>query len=374
MSDRHDEGAADPLLRVRDLRKEFVQNDGLVDRLFGADRAVRAVQGVDFDVREGETLGLVGESGSGKSTTARTVLRLDEPTAGTVTYDGTDLTALSETELTAMRREMQMVFQDPASSLNRRKTVGQIVKQPMEIHDLYPGERDARVDELLETVGLAPSQSNRYPHEFSGGQRQRVGLARALAVDPDFLVADEPVSALDVSIQAQMLNLLSDLQAEFDLTVLFIAHDLSVIRHICDRVAVMYLGELVEVAPTEALFANPQHPYTRALLDAIPEPDPKLARQREALSGEVPSPIDPPTGCSFHPRCPMATEACTEEDPALEAVDGAPTPHRAACIHVDAYEPDRGIAIDEADQSAYSPATFDHADDAAADGGGPEGT
>ena len=369
MSDGHD-----ALLRVRGLEKAFVQNDGLLDRLFGAERTVRAVRGVDFDVRAGETLGLVGESGSGKSTTARAVLRLEEPTAGSVTYDGTELTAMSEAELKAMRREMQMVFQDPASSLNRRKTVGQMVKQPMEIHGLYGGERDARVDELLETVGLSPAQSNRYPHEFSGGQRQRVGIARALAVDPEFLVADEPVSALDVSIQAQMLNLLSDLQAEFDLTVLFIAHDLSVIRHICDRVAVMYLGELVEVAPTEALFADPQHPYTRALLDAIPEPVPELARRREALSGEVPSPIEPPSGCSFHPRCPMATEVCAAEEPTLEPVAGAPTPHRAACVHVDDYDPGRGIPVDEADGSAYSPAAFDHADDAAADGGiDPEG-
>ncbi len=358
-------------MRVRGLTKHFVQNDGFIDRLFGADRRVKAVQDVSFDIHEGETLGLVGESGSGKSTTARAVLRLDEPTAGTVDYDGTDLTALSGSEMKRMRRRMQMVFQDPASSLNRRKTVGQIIKQPMEIHGLYTGERDARVDELMETVGLPPTHSNRYPHEFSGGQRQRVGLARALAVDPDFLVADEPVSALDVSIQAQMLNLLSDLQAEFDLTMLFIAHDLSVIRHICDRVAVMYLGELVELAPAAELFANPQHPYTRALLDSIPEPVPELARERDALSGEVPSPIDPPAGCSFHPRCPMATEECTRTDPSLDPVPGAPGVHKAACIHVEEFDPGRGIAIETDDTDPYSPDRFDHAD-AAADGGRPD--
>ena len=356
----------EPLVRVRGLRKEFVQNDSLLDRLFGAERRVSAVQGVDLDIYEGETLGLVGESGSGKSTTARTILRLDEPTAGTVEYDGSDLTTLSGDELKRARRRIQMVFQDPASSLNRRKTVGQIIRQPMVIHDLYAGERNARVNELMETVGLSPAYSNRYPHEFSGGQRQRVGLARALAVDPDFLVADEPVSALDVSIQAQMLNLLSELQDEFDLTLLFIAHDLSVIRHICDRVAVMYLGELVELAPTEELFANPQHPYTRALLRAIPEPEPALAREREALSGEVPSPIDPPSGCSFHPRCPMATPECAERDPSLDPVADAPTDHAAACIHVNDYEPDTGIAVETRASDPYAPERFDHA---AADGG-----
>ena len=215
-----------------------------------------------------------------------------------------------------------MVFQDPASSLNRRKTVAGIIKQPMRIHGLYKGERDERVDELMDLVGLSPQHSNRYPHEFSGGQRQRVGIARALAVEPEFLVCDEPVSALDVSIQAQILNLMEDLQAEFDLTMLFIAHDLSVIRHICDRVAVMYLGEIMEVAPTDQLFENPQHPYTRSLLRAIPEPDPTLARDRQALSGQVPSPIDPPSGCSFHTRCPEATEECAEVDPPLDAVEG----------------------------------------------------
>jgi peptide/nickel transport system ATP-binding protein/oligopeptide transport system ATP-binding protein len=353
-------GDADPLVRVSGLTKRFTINDGLIDRLFGADRTVRAVEDVSFDVREGEILGLVGESGSGKSTTARSILQLDEPTGGSVYFDGTDLTSLSAGELRAYRRRMQMIFQDPASSLNRRKTAGQLIRQPMRIHGLYEGERDARVDELMETVGLSPEASNRYPHEFSGGQRQRIGIARALAVDPEFIVADEPVSALDVSIQAQILNLLSDLREEFDLTILFIAHDLSVIKHLCDRVAVMYLGEIVEVAETDQLFADLQHPYTESLLGAIPEPNPELARQRTALSGEVPSPIDPPSGCSFHPRCPRATAECETTDPTLDPVEGAPTPHHAACIHVDSFEPGRGIDPDTADgvDDRYSPEGF----------------
>jgi oligopeptide/dipeptide ABC transporter ATP-binding protein len=343
-----EEGRADetPILKVRNLKKQFSQVDGIIDRLLGAPAPVKAVRGVDFDIYEGETLGLVGESGSGKSTTARSVLRLDEPTEGVVSFEGRDLTELSTKEMKAMRRRVQMVFQDPASSLNRRKSVGQIIRQPMEIHGLYEGERDERVNELMETVGLPPQNSNRYPHEFSGGQRQRVGLARALAVDPDFIVADEPVSALDVSIQAQMLNLLEDLQDEFDLTLLFIAHDLSVIRHICDRVAVMYLGEIVEIGPAAEIFANPQHPYTKALLDAIPEPVPELARDRSVLEGEVPSPIEPPSGCSFHPRCPDATEECTETHPELEPVEGAVQGHSASCIHVDEFVPDQGVRAD----------------------------
>ncbi len=339
-------GDETPILSVRGLEKEFSQADGIIDRLLGAPGPVQAVQGVDFDIYEGETLGLVGESGSGKSTTARSVLRLDEPTDGVVSFEDRDLTELSKSEMKAMRRRVQMVFQDPASSLNRRKSVGQIIRQPMEIHGLYEGERDERVEELMETVGLPPQNSNRYPHEFSGGQRQRVGLARALAVDPDFIVADEPVSALDVSIQAQMLNLLEDLQDEFDLTLLFIAHDLSVIRHICDRVAVMYLGEIVEIGPATEIFANPQHPYTKALLSAIPEPVPELARDRSVLEGEVPSPIEPPSGCSFHPRCPDATEECTEIDPELEPVEGAVQGHSASCIHVEEFVPDEGVRAD----------------------------
>jgi peptide/nickel transport system ATP-binding protein/oligopeptide transport system ATP-binding protein len=360
--------ASDPLVSVRGLKKHFVQNDGFIDRLLNADQTVRAVDGVDFDIREGETLGLVGESGSGKSTTARALLRLDEPTAGTVSYDGRDVTAMSSGELTEMRKRMQMVFQDPASSLNRRKTVAGIIKQPMRIHGLYKGERDERVDELMDLVGLSPQHSNRYPHEFSGGQRQRVGIARALAVEPEFLVCDEPVSALDVSIQAQILNLLEDLQAEFDLTMLFIAHDLSVIRHICDRVAVMYLGEIMEVAPTDQLFENPQHPYTRSLLRAIPEPDPTLARDRQALSGQVPSPIDPPSGCSFHTRCPEATEECAEVDPPLDAVEGADVDHLAACIYAEEFEPGGGVVGETGDEDRYSPENFDRGESADAAG------
>ncbi|ELZ65654.1 dipeptide ABC transporter ATP-binding protein [Haloferax sp. Atlit-10N] len=364
----------DPLLSVSGLHKYFTQNDGFIDRLLGADETVKAVNGVSFDIERGETLGLVGESGSGKSTTARSVLRLDEPTKGTVSYDGTDLTALSDREMTEMRKRIQIVFQDPASSLNRRKTVGQIIKQPMEIHGLYEGERDARVDELMETVGLPPQYSNRYPHEFSGGQRQRVGIARALAVDPDFIVADEPVSALDVSIQAQILNLLEDLQAEFDLTLLFIAHDLSVIRHVCDRVAVMYLGEIVELADADELFSNPQHPYTRALLGAIPQPVPELARQRQVLEGEVPSPLDPPSGCSFNPRCPEATEECTSVDPTLDDVAGATGGHQAACIHVDEFEVGAGVpsAAQDVDER-FSIENFDAEPTLATDGRGRSG-
>ncbi|WP_266075764.1 ABC transporter ATP-binding protein [Haladaptatus caseinilyticus] len=352
----------DPLVEVQGLTKHFVQQDGIINRYLGNTETVKAVQDVSFDIERGETFGLVGESGSGKSTTARSLLRLDEPTDGVVRYDGTDFTKLGSGEVKSMRKQMQIVFQDPASSLNRRKTIGQIIKQPMKIHGLYAGERDERIDELMESVGLPPQWSNRYPHELSGGQRQRVGIARALAVDPDFIVADEPVSALDVSIQAQILNLLSDLQDEFDLTFLFIAHDLSVIRHVCDRVAVMYLGEIVEIAETDELFASPQHPYTRALLSAIPEPDPVLARQREVLSGEVPSPIDPPSGCSFHPRCPNATEECRSVDPALEQVDGGTEGHHAACVHVTAFESETGIATDEvAIDERYSIDSFPHA-------------
>lgn len=349
---------SEPLVRVSNLKKHFIQNDGILDRILGNTETVKAVDGVSFDIQTGETLGIVGESGSGKSTTARALLRLDEPTAGTVTYDGTNLGDLSDKELKKMRKQMQMVFQDPASSLNRRKTVSQTIKQPMKIHGLYKGHREERVNELLETVGLSPEYSNRYPHEFSGGQRQRVGIARALAVEPDLLVCDEPVSALDVSIQAQILNLLQDLQDEFELTILFIAHDLSVIRHVCDRVAVMYLGEIMELGPTEQLFENPQHPYTRSLLDSIPEVDPELARKRTALGGQVPSPLDPPSGCSFHTRCPEATEECEKRDPALEQVEGAVGGHLASCHYSREFEPSRGIPIEKDIKERYAVEDF----------------
>lgn len=349
---------SNPLVRVTGLKKHFTQNDGLLNRLLNNTETVKAVDGVSFEIQQGETLGLVGESGSGKSTTARALLHLDEPTAGTVTYDGTDLGSLSSKELKQMRKQMQMVFQDPASSLNRRKTVSQLLKQPMQIHDLYQGQRDERVEELMETVGLSPEHSNRYPHEFSGGQRQRIGIARALAVEPDLLVCDEPVSALDVSIQAQILNLLEELQNEFNLTILFIAHDLSVIRYVCDRVGVMYLGELMEIGPTEELFKNPQHPYTMSLLDAIPEVDPDLAKARQALEGQVPSPLDPPSGCAFHTRCPAATEECAQSDPPLEAIEGAGKGHLAACHYAKEYEPGGGIPIEENRKSRYAVEDF----------------
>jgi peptide/nickel transport system ATP-binding protein len=300
-----DRGAddADPLLRVEGLTKHFTQGDGLLSGLFGTE-TVKAVEDVTFDIGRGETLGLVGESGCGKSTLARTVLRLLDPTDGSVYFKGTDLAGLSGERLRREREDMQMIFQDPQSSLDPRMKVGPIVEEPMRAHGLYVGEREERARTLLNKVGLDPQHYNRYPHQFSGGQRQRVNLARALAVNPDFIVCDEPTSALDASIQAQVLNTMRDLQREFGLTYLFISHDLSVIRHISDRVAVMYLGQLVELADTDELFDDPQHPYTEALLQSIPVPDPRATGARGVLEGDVPSPIEPPSGCRFRTRCP----------------------------------------------------------------------
>ncbi|MEZ4507972.1 MAG: dipeptide ABC transporter ATP-binding protein [Thermomicrobiales bacterium] len=307
-----------PLLDVRNLVMHFPLTQGIIfQKKVGA---VQAVDGVSLAVKKGETLGLVGESGCGKSTTGRAILQLYKPTSGEVIFNGQDLTKLDGGSMRKMRRHLQMIFQDPYASLNPRMTVGSIVSEPMQIHNLVPkNQRNQRVQELLQTVGLNPYFANRYPHEFSGGQRQRIGIARALAANPDFIVCDEPVSALDVSIQAQIVNLLEDLQNEFGLTYLFIAHDLSVVRHISDRVAVMYLGKIVELADRNALYEDPLHPYTKALLSAVPIPDPVIERKRERiiLTGDVPSPINPPSGCHFHTRCPYVMDVCKKIDPIL---------------------------------------------------------
>ncbi len=309
-----DGDASEPLVRVRDLEKYYYEGDSLLDRLLGRDpRSVKAVDGVSFDIRAGETLGLVGESGCGKSTTGETLLRLRDATGGEVRFDGEDVYDLADGDLTEFRRRAQIVFQDPFSSLDPRMTVGDIVAEPLRIHGLPedPGEKSVgewrrdRAQKLLERVGLSVTQLDRYPHEFSGGQRQRIGIARALALDPEFIVLDEPVSALDVSVQAQVLNLLEDLQEEYGLTYLFIAHDLSVVRHICDRVAVMYLGNVVELGPTDEIFEEPKHPYTEALLESVPRAKvSEHGRRVDVLSGDVPSPRNPPSGCRFHTRCP----------------------------------------------------------------------
>ena len=321
--------ATPPLLAVRDLTKHFPIKRGVFGSVTGQ---VRAVDGVSFDVAPGETLALVGESGCGKSTTGRAILRLIEPTSGSVTFDGVDVRALDSGGLRKLRRQMQIVFQDPFSSLNPRMSIGAIVREGLTIHHLAEGSAaDARVKQLLEEVGLRPEYSSRYPHEFSGGQRQRVGIARALSVEPSFIVCDEPVSALDVSVQAQVVNLLQDLQRDRGLAYLFIAHDLSVVEHIADRVAVMYLGHVVELAPVERLYNEPLMPYTQALLSAVPAPEPGVKRERILLTGDVPSPANPPSGCVFHPRCqhPARDAACAKIVPPLE--EKAPG-HWAACI------------------------------------------
>ena len=319
------------LLEVKQLKKYFPVKAGVFKKTVGY---VKAVDEISFYIKEGETLGLVGESGCGKSTTGATILRLEEATSGEVKYQGKDVLGLNKKEMREMRKEMQIIFQDPYASLNPRMTVADIVGEPLDIHNLVNNkkERNERVRELLDSVGLTAEQMNRYPHEFSGGQRQRIGVARALAVSPKLIIADEPVSALDVSIQAQVINILQDLQREYGLTYLFIAHDLSVVKHISDRVAVMYLGKIVEMTGKEDLYNNPLHPYTQSLLSAIPIPDPTVNNERIILEGDVPSPVNPPSGCRFHPRCPKAMEVCSEAIPEFKEYDDG---HFAACHLLD---------------------------------------
>jgi oligopeptide transport system ATP-binding protein len=320
---------SEPLLEVQDLVMHFPIGGGMLAKPAGV---VKAVDGVSFKIRKGETLGLVGESGCGKTTTGRCILQLERATSGRILFEGIDLMSLDAAALRAVRRRIQVIFQDPYSSLNPRMTVGQILAEPLQVHRIVTdkSQRELRVRELLVQVGLSAQHTGRYPHQLSGGQRQRVGIARALATEPALIVCDEPVSALDVSIQAQIINLLEDLQAKFGLTYLFIAHDLSVVRHISDRVAVMYLGRIAELANRQALYEEPLHPYTRALLSAVPIPDPMIEakRERTVLRGEVPSPLNPPSGCVFHPRCPIAVERCSAEIPSLREIRPG---HWAAC-------------------------------------------
>ncbi|HLV90904.1 MAG TPA: dipeptide ABC transporter ATP-binding protein [Acidimicrobiia bacterium] len=320
--------AREVLVGVRGLKKHFPIHKGVFRRQVGA---VKAIDGVDFDIFRGETLGLVGESGSGKSTTGRTILQLEKATAGSVTFEDTELTTLSTEKMRKLRPRMQMVFQDPHASLNPRMTVGSIIAEPLREHGVATGdERRQRVEALLSLVGLEAKHANRYPHEFSGGQRQRIGIARAIALNPDFIVCDEPIAALDVSIQAQVVNLLEDLQDVLGLTYLFISHDLSMVRHIADRVAVMYLGKIMELAPQEEMYAKPKHPYTQALLSAVPVPDPDVEenRRRVILEGDIPSPANPPSGCVFSTRCPMVQEKCRVDVPAFRELEPG---HWVAC-------------------------------------------
>jgi oligopeptide transport system ATP-binding protein len=317
---------AQPLLEVKDLKKYFPIKGGIFSKTIGY---VQAVDGISFALYPGETVGLVGESGCGKSTAARAILRLIEPTGGEVSFEGQDILKLGKKPMRALRRQMQIIFQDPYASLNPRMTVASIVGEPLEIHKIAKGrQKEERVASILEKVGLRPEHMRRYPHEFSGGQRQRIGIARALALNPKLIIGDEPVSALDVSIQAQVINLLEDLQKEFNLTYLIIAHDLSVVEHISNRVAVMYLGKIVELATDRELYRNPSHPYTEALLSAVPRPDPTIKKQRIILAGDVPSPINPPSGCRFHTRCLYAKADCTTVEPQLQDIGGG---HYVAC-------------------------------------------
>ena len=325
--------ATKPLVEIKNLKKYFPVTEGIVIQNTVAE--VKAIDDISFKILKGETLGLVGESGCGKTTTGRCILQLERPTSGQIIYDGTDMDTVDRRELNKLRQRIQVIFQDPYSSLNPRMKIGQIISEPMRVHGIEPDPvtRNKRVGELLSVCGLSPKMADRYPHEMSGGQRQRVGIARALSLNPEFIVCDEAVSALDVSIQAQVINLLEDLRDEFDLTYLFIAHDLSVVRHLCHRVAVMYLGKLVELAECDELFDNPLNPYTQALLGSVPIPDPEIERQREhrVIEGEVPSPMNPPSGCVFHPRCPKAVENCKEEIPELREIKPG---HWVACTEV----------------------------------------
>lgn len=324
------------LLKVEGLKQHFPIKGGMLGRTVNH---VKAVDGISFEVYEGETVSIVGESGCGKSTTGRAILRLEEPTEGSVKFEDIELTSLSKSEMRKKRKDLQIIFQDPYASINPRQTVADILNEAMAIQNSVPKEkRRQRIIELLETVGLNEYQADRYPHEFSGGQRQRIGIARALAVDPKLIICDEAVSALDVSIQAQVLNLLEELQEEYKLTYLFISHDLGVVRHISDRVIVMYLGKIVEIGEREEIFENPKHPYTKALLSAIPVPDPTYEKTHIPLKGDVPSPIDPPSGCRFHTRCPFAQDKCKQEEPLLHAHASMKETHQSACHFVEEIE------------------------------------